>query len=220
MGLDLQTLSPPHSPSSVTSRVALDQGAPYTESVFVTECLTDSFETIDRAEMNKYLQPDHAAMGGYSVAALSSHNPALSSMSHISTTLVSTNSTSTSTGLGLTPGGPHSPSAIVENPTLTPLQNIPSPRMIYGGSSSPYIVQCNSPSATAGSPEAVCVGSTSPSASPDSAGDFVELQPPRANKDPLPPINGHKSVNPFLPQNICYQTYNYSYPYPYTMWHN
>ena len=216
-------MSPPHSPSG-TPRSSVDQGV-YSESVFVTECLTDNFESIGRAEMNKYLQPDQSAVQSYPSALGGPLPPP--TMPALITTLASTSTTSTTSGI--TAVGPNSPSGLSCPPTLTSLTNIPSPssRLIAGppayggGNSSPYYVHTGSPGTTTGSPEGGCIGSTSPSASPDSAGDFVELQPPRINKDePLPSLGSHKSMNPFIHQSIYQNSYGYGYPYTYaSMWH-
>ncbi|CAL4145463.1 unnamed protein product, partial [Meganyctiphanes norvegica] len=239
----LHPLSPPNSPSCHGLRSHYDPTMG--ETVFAPEALgvpPDTFETIDRAEMNKYLLPDQ--MPG---SAGTTHYTG----SSVCTTMASSGSSSNTCSISTTCNGagpPLPPGSLGSSSitTHTPLPSITSSRLlpqaphpVYGGSSSPYYTTSEaSPQPGTGghgSPDLIvgdigggntATGGTSPGGSPGSPhSDYVELQPPRIPKEePLPPINAPKptSVNPFLPQ-ICYspQTYYNTYSsYPYaSMWH-
>ncbi|XP_064120449.1 transcription factor SOX-8-like isoform X3 [Macrobrachium nipponense] len=236
LGLSLQPLSPPNSPSGqgvVKGHTDAHLGDP---AVFVPDCLTDTFENIDRAEMNKYLMPDQGSGPQYATSA--PHGPptglqpmtTMSAMSSMNTMTVPSSSNSCS---GSLPSG--ASSSLTSLPSLGSRLLPPAPT-VYGGSSSPYYTGGTSPQPPAGhvSPDLIVgemgansAGGVSPGGSPGSpVGDYVELQPPRVPKEePLPPLSAPKpaNVNPFLHQNLCYSTqphptFQYSYPYA-TMWY-
>lgn len=239
LGLNLHPLSPPHSPSG-QGAVRSHADAHIGETVFVSDCLADSFETIDRAEMNKYLLPDQTAGAHYATSAPGAHVPsagslqpmttmsAMPSMNTMSATAAAAAASSSSCSGTLSSGG---------TGTLTSLPPLASrlipPAPVYGGSGSPYYTGGASPQpGSHGSPDlgpsdlngAPTAGGVSPGGSPGSPHqEYVELQPPRVPKEePLPPLSSPKPSNPFLHQNLCYSTqpYAFQYSYPYaTMWH-
>ncbi|XP_068230187.1 transcription factor SOX-8-like isoform X2 [Palaemon carinicauda] len=235
LGLSLQPLSPPNSPSSQGVVKGHTDAHLADPTVFVPDCLTDTFENIDRAEMNKYLLPDQGT--GPQYATSTHHCPpgglqpmtTMSAMSSMNTMTVPSSSNSCN---GSLPSG--ASSSLTTLPSLGSRLLPPAPS-VYGGSSSPYYTGGASPQpAGHGSPDLIVgeIGANSaegvsPGGSPGSpVGDYVELQPPRVPKEePLPPLSAPKpaNVNPFLHQNLCYTTqpyptFQYSYPYA-TMWH-
>ncbi|KAK8742512.1 hypothetical protein OTU49_001928 [Cherax quadricarinatus] len=230
LGLSLHPLSPPHSPSGQGNAVRGHTEGHLSETVFVPDCLADSFETIDRAEMNKYLLPDQGSTGHYVSTAAHAPHANLQPMSTMSSMNSMTAPSGSSTCSGsLTSGGS------ATHTSLPPLRLLPS-APVYGSSGSPYYSGGASPQpGSHGSPDIAgdigggvpSVGGISPGGSPGSpVGEYVELQPPRVPKEePLPPLTAPKpsNVNPFLHQNLCYPTQSYAafqYPYPYAaMWH-
>ncbi|XP_042235961.1 transcription factor SOX-8-like isoform X2 [Homarus americanus] len=225
LGLNLHPLSPPHSPSGQGVIRGHTEGH-LGETVFVPDCLADSFETIDRAEMNKYLLPDQGSGAHYT-----------STPTHVTHGSLQPMSTMASMNPMTAPSSSTCSSASGTLTSLPPLGSrlIPSAQA-YGGSGSPYYTGGASPQpGSHGSPDipneivagVPSTGGVSPGGSPGSpVGEFVELQPPRVPKEePLPPLSAPKpsNMNPFLHQNLCYSTqpyaaFQYSYPYA-AMWH-
>nr|XP_045604482.1 transcription factor Sox-10-like isoform X2 [Procambarus clarkii] len=228
LGLSLHPLSPPHSPSGQGVVRGHTEGH-LGETVFVPDCLADTFENIDRAEMNKYLLPDQGASGHY---VTTQGHVAHQQMSTMSSMAAPSSSSSSSSCNGTLSSGGSGPLA-----SLPPLTRLIPSAPAYGGAGSPYYSGGASPQpGSHGSPDipgdmaggVPSAGGVSPGGSPGSpAGEFVELQPPRVPKEePLPPLTAPKpsNVNPFLHQNLCYSTqpyaaFPYSYQYAAAMWH-
>ncbi|XP_071534121.1 uncharacterized protein [Panulirus ornatus] len=239
LGLSLHPLSPPNSPSGQAGVVRTHGEGHLGETVFVPDCLADSFETIDRAEMNKYLLPDQG--GGGVVTAGGHYAPTPTHVPHaalqpMTTTMSSMTGSSSSSSSSSTSSSSCSASAALT--TLPPLGSRLLPSAPVYGSGSPYYTGGASPqpgshgspdiTADIGGPVPSAGGAVSPGGSPGSpVGEFVELQPPRVPKEePLPPplmTPKHSNVTPFLHQNLCYSTQPYTalqYSYPYAaMWH-
>lgn len=203
---------------------------------FVSDCLAvaDSLETIDRAEMNKYLLPDQGPPTPYGTTPA---HAGLHPMTTMATTMATMNSMNTMNSMTTTGGSSPCTAAPASLTSLPPIgSRLLPPAPVYGGPGSPYYTGGASPQpANHGSPDLPSElgtsvtsggGSVSPGGSPGSpSGEFVELQPPRPLKEePLPSLTMHKAnVSPFLHQNLCYSSqpyaaFQYSYPYA-TMWH-
>lgn len=245
----MHPLSPPSSPS-VTPSGSRSHDPHLQDHVFVGEGLSDTFDTIDRAEMNKYLLPDQNGMISYVHSATSSAlappsatgQPQMCSVSN----MVGSGSMSSPAGLAnmgssnIANGASVSPSGSCGSVTLPSIQSVSHSRLITpsssftAGGSSPYYVNLSSPThevamsrspADIGQPDIVTntgspVGS---GGSPEPTTDYVELQPSQTPKEEALPTLGtlKSSVNHFLPQNLCYsQTYPYNYSYTYPMWHS
>ncbi|KAK7071117.1 Transcription factor Sox-8 [Halocaridina rubra] len=233
LGLSIHPLSPPNSPSNQVVKCHTETHLGDSAG-FVPDCLTDTFENIDRAEMNKYLLPDQGAASHYVVATNHAGSGGLqpmttmSSLSSMNTMSVPNSSNVCSSSLST-----GSSSTLTTLPSIAPRLLPPGPPL-YGGSSSPYYAGGASPHPGGqGSPELIVgdisansTGGVSPGGSPGSPqGEYVDLQPRVPKEEPLPPLSSPKpsNVNPFLHQNLCYSpqpyaTFQYSYPYA-TMWH-
>ncbi|XP_050716185.1 transcription factor SOX-8-like isoform X2 [Eriocheir sinensis] len=232
-GVGLHPLSPPHSPSGPGGAGRGHPEGHVPDTAFVSDCLADSLESIDRAEMNKYLLPDQGTPTPY--GATPSHG-SLHPMTTMTTTMATMNTITTMNPMNpMTTTGGGSPCTATAA-SLTSLPPIGSrllpPAPVYGGPGSPYYTGGTSPQpAGHGSPDLPTElgtsggGGVSPGGSPGSPSqEYVELQPPRPLKEePLPSLTMPKAnVSPFLPQNLCYSTqpYAFQYSYPYApMWH-
>ncbi|KAG0714866.1 Transcription factor SOX-10 [Chionoecetes opilio] len=225
-GVGLHPLSPPHSPSEppVPGRSHPEGHVP--DTVFVSDCLADSLESIDRAEMNKYLLPDQGPPMPYGTT------PAHGGLHPMTTTMTTMNTMNPMTSTGGSSPCTATPASLTSLPPIGSRLLPPAP--VYGGPGSPYYAGGASPQPpNHGSPDLPSElgtssgsGGVSPGGSPGSpSGEFVELQPPRPMKEePLPSLAMHKAnMSPFLHQNLCYSSqpyppFQYSYPYA-TMWH-
>lgn len=236
-GVGLHPLSPPHSPSDAPVAGRGHHDGPVPDTAFVSDCLADSLESIDRAEMNKYLLPDQGPPTHYGTTPAHGSLHAITTMA---TTMATMNTVTTMNSMNsMTTTGGSSPctAAPAALTTLPPIgSRLLPPAPVYGGPGSPYYPGGASPQPpNHGSPDLPSElgtsvtsggGGVSPGGSPGSpSGEFVELQPPRPLKEePLPSLPMHKAnVSPFLHQNLCYSSQPYafqysSYPYA-TMWH-
>lgn len=233
----LHPLSPPHSPSGPGGAGRGPSDGPVPDTGFVSDCLADSLETIDRAEMNKYLLPDQGPPTPY--GATPNHG-SLHPMTTMATTMATMNTITTMNTMNsmtTTGGGSPCTAATASLTSLPPIgSRLLPPASVYGAPGSPYYTGGTSPQpAGHGSPDLPTElgtsvtsggGGVSPGGSPGSpSGEFVELQPPRPLKEePLPSLPVHKTnVSSFLPQNLCYSSQPYAafqYPYHYApMWH-
>ena len=236
----MHPLSPPHSPSAAPSGSRHHEHHPQ-EQVFAGDCLSDTFDAIDRAEMNKYLLPDQNGMLTYahpaSVALTQSPNPA-GGVSHYSTLTSmpgNANNSSSTMGTNLPAGPSSSPGNLPSLQSMSHSRLLSSTSAGFNNSPSSYynvlgspqeIVETSSPEIT---PVEVIGASGSPvpsGESPEPHPEYVELQPskPMSKDESLASSIGSglkpSSVNHFLSQNLCYpQHYPYNYSYTYPMWH-
>lgn len=168
LSIGMHPLSPPNSPSAAPSGSRVHETSHLQEQVFVGDCLTDNFDAIDRAEMNKYLLPDQNGMMAYS------HNPHAASLgpsasapthmcsvpnmavtigasSSTAQTLSNMTSSNINSGPSISSTSSGTLSGTCGGVTLPSLQSVTHTRLMTptsgfsGGSSSPYYASMGSP---------------------------------------------------------------------------